>query len=226
MFRIVLLLIIFGGLTLFALQNTSLALPLVFLGMQTQPLPLSLWILMAVAAGALTNGAIAALLRISGALPPTSPRRPSGSSSRGFRRPSSSSSRAGQSPPDRPSSSPRTPDPAARDDRYFAEDEEDFLDDEPQAKSRQQTVSPPSSSSYSFSPKNSTSSGVGRPEAVYDAEFKVIIPPYRMPNEPDYVPPATTRSTPNADSDWDDWDEEFGDDDFEDEETRGGSRKG
>ncbi len=60
-FRNVLLLVVVGGLTIFALQNTSPSLSLVFLGMRTLALPLSVWILAAIALGALTAGAITIL---------------------------------------------------------------------------------------------------------------------------------------------------------------------
>ncbi|MBO1349614.1 MAG: hypothetical protein EBE86_020565 [Hormoscilla sp. GUM202] len=60
---LVLLLVIGGGLTLFALQNWSPSLSLVFLGMPTPPLPLAVWILLGLAAGVMTGLSIAALLR-------------------------------------------------------------------------------------------------------------------------------------------------------------------
>lgn len=69
MLRIILFLIIVGGLTLFALQNIS-PLPLVILGTQTQALPLSVWILGAIAAGALTTLVFAVLFRASNAIAP------------------------------------------------------------------------------------------------------------------------------------------------------------
>ncbi|MGL5195894.1 MAG: hypothetical protein ACRC8Y_20100 [Chroococcales cyanobacterium] len=60
-FRNVLLLVVLGGLTIFALQNTSPSLSLVFLGMRSIALPLSVWILAAIALGVLTAWAIAIL---------------------------------------------------------------------------------------------------------------------------------------------------------------------
>jgi uncharacterized integral membrane protein len=73
MLRIILFLIIVGGLTLFALQNIS-PVPLVILGTQTQALPLSVWILGAIAAGALTTLAFAVLFKASNAIAPSRPR--------------------------------------------------------------------------------------------------------------------------------------------------------
>ncbi|MCT7962755.1 LapA family protein [Laspinema sp. D1] len=63
-FRNVLLLVVLGGLTIFALQNTSPSLSLVFLGMRSIPLPLSVWILAAIALGVVTAWAIAILFGI------------------------------------------------------------------------------------------------------------------------------------------------------------------
>jgi hypothetical protein len=59
--RIVPVLLILGGLVLFALQNMSPALPLVILGAATQPFPLALWIGGAIASGAMTTLLISGL---------------------------------------------------------------------------------------------------------------------------------------------------------------------
>ncbi|MBW4658714.1 MAG: hypothetical protein KME15_08570 [Drouetiella hepatica Uher 2000/2452] len=59
--RIVPVLLILGGLVMFALQNMSPALPLVILGTATQPLPLALWIGGAIASGAVTTLLISGL---------------------------------------------------------------------------------------------------------------------------------------------------------------------
>jgi uncharacterized integral membrane protein len=60
--RLVIVLIIVGVVVLLAVQNTSPALPLVFLGGQTGSLPLSVWLLLAIALGALTTLSFAVLL--------------------------------------------------------------------------------------------------------------------------------------------------------------------
>lgn len=60
-FRTVLLLVMLGGLTIFALQNTSPSLPLVFLGTTSIALPLSVWIVAAIALGAFTAWIVANL---------------------------------------------------------------------------------------------------------------------------------------------------------------------
>ncbi|MBM0740474.1 hypothetical protein JOY44_02390 [Phormidium sp. CLA17] len=65
LFRLVLLLAIVGAMTLFTLQNLTPVLPLVFLGSPTPALPLSWWILGAIATGALTTLAITFLVGLS-----------------------------------------------------------------------------------------------------------------------------------------------------------------
>lgn len=54
-------LLILGGLGLFAWQNWSPSLPLVFLGRRTQELPLAFWLILAIVAGALTLVVLSAL---------------------------------------------------------------------------------------------------------------------------------------------------------------------
>lgn len=65
LFRLLLLLAIAGTMTLFTVQNLSPVLPLVFLGSPTLALPLSWWILGAIAAGALTTIAVTFLVGLS-----------------------------------------------------------------------------------------------------------------------------------------------------------------
>jgi uncharacterized integral membrane protein len=65
MTRIVLVLLIIGGLVLFALQNWSPPIALVILGFRTLALPLGVWVLGAIGAGALTTAVIAGLTRLS-----------------------------------------------------------------------------------------------------------------------------------------------------------------
>ncbi|MEG5030380.1 LapA family protein [Microcoleus sp. AT8-B1] len=78
--RPVFLLVIVVGLTIFALQNVEPALSLVFLGVRSPAVPLSIWILLSMAVGALTSLLISGLLAFSNYLSPTGDR--SGRSSR------------------------------------------------------------------------------------------------------------------------------------------------
>jgi uncharacterized integral membrane protein len=63
--RSVFLLVIVVGLTIFALQNVEPALSLVFLGMRSPALPLSIWILLSMAIGVVTSLLISGLLSFS-----------------------------------------------------------------------------------------------------------------------------------------------------------------
>ena len=76
--QIILLLSVLAGAILFALQNLSPVVPLVMLGGQTLALPLAVWVLGAIAAGAMTTLVIAGLFRLS-APAKASYRRPSAS---------------------------------------------------------------------------------------------------------------------------------------------------
>ena len=63
--RLFLPLLILVGLALFALQNWSPVLPIVVAGLNTQALPLALWMLTAIAAGAATTVAVSSLFSLS-----------------------------------------------------------------------------------------------------------------------------------------------------------------
>jgi Protein of unknown function (DUF1049). len=63
--RAVFLLVIVVGLTIFALQNVEPSLSLVFLGMRSPALPLSIWILFSMGAGVVTSLLISGLLAFS-----------------------------------------------------------------------------------------------------------------------------------------------------------------
>lgn len=63
--RLILLVTVLGGLMLLLAQNWSPAIPLVFLGLRTQPLSLALWMLLSTAAGALTSLLITSLVQLS-----------------------------------------------------------------------------------------------------------------------------------------------------------------
>ena len=60
----IILLVLLAIATILAIQNWSGTISLTFLGMKTMPLPLSVWILLGVAAGALTSGLISILLEV------------------------------------------------------------------------------------------------------------------------------------------------------------------
>ncbi|MEB3358884.1 MAG: hypothetical protein VKK04_19315 [Synechococcales bacterium] len=64
--KLILLLLVLGALVVFALENWLPAVPLVILGSSTVALPLAVWILGAIAAGALTTLVVTLLLRLGG----------------------------------------------------------------------------------------------------------------------------------------------------------------
>ena len=51
---LIVLIVVIGGLALFALQNWSPSLQLTFLGLKSRPLPISIWIIGALIAGVVT----------------------------------------------------------------------------------------------------------------------------------------------------------------------------
>ena len=52
-----------------------------------------------------------------------------------------------------------------------------------------------SDSVYSYSSQSPKNTGVGKTESIYDADYRVIIPPYQPPN--------TKKSDNDTDEDWD-----------------------
>ncbi|MDV2995788.1 MAG: hypothetical protein N4J56_005442 [Chroococcidiopsis sp. SAG 2025] len=268
--RFFLLLILLGGLTVLLVQNWTPVLSLVFLGGQTQALPLSIWILFSIAAGAMTSIFIASCFQITSyfAQPRAKKQR---------RRAAKTSTRFAteeknpHKTPDPPktntysytaASSPRQTqtsvqesdgwDTTANDDWNFTEDTEPTtpapdrqeytdravadrkrssnLDDDwdyvPQDTQRQpqewqknyasdETNRPTSNdanepnepkssdrsaSVYSYSAREPKNSGIGRTESVYDAEYRVLTPPYKQQNPSS--PSPSNRPQNNDDDDW------------------------
>lgn len=222
--RLILLLVVLLGLGVFAWQNWSLPLAVVFLGIKSQELPLSLWILMAIAAGALTSGVLQMLNYLSRRSLIARIRQPEG----------------GNSPPSNDSRQSRQTADSTEDNFSDWDDEEDSnagggskeeWDDYEQPSAgtssprdvgtqprnfevRQEPKSSSQSGSvYSYSYREPSDSGVGKTEAVYDANFRVITPPYRKPvenqNSDDW------ESKAEDDEDWG-----FDDDELEEEDKR------
>jgi hypothetical protein len=67
--NLILLIVIISALIVFALENASPVVPLVILGSETVALPLWVWLLGAIAAGALTTLIIAGLIQVAGSSP-------------------------------------------------------------------------------------------------------------------------------------------------------------
>ncbi|MEH1998599.1 MAG: LapA family protein [Nostoc sp.] len=226
--RLILLVAVLGGLTLLLLQNWSPALSLVFLGVRTQPLPLAIWILFSTATGAFTSILIATLFNLSNYFVGGQRRTPGSSTA--------TSPRAKATQREEPASSPASPPPPATkkeapssdvfddwetnsskdDDWNFDEKSEDASTPNPQVQQprdsktyeRQSETksSSQSGSVYSYSYREPKNTAAGKTESIYDADYRVIIPPYQ--------PPATNQAD---DDDWDFFDD---DDDFENDGKR------
>lgn len=217
--RLILLVAVLGGLTLLLAQNWSPPLSLVFLGMRTQALPLSLWILFSATAGGFTSILITTLFKLSNLFPGQQPKISSPSPSAATSRPGKANRREEPTPP------PKSPPPPASKTNYTTSQEFDDWDtsrtqnddwdfeeeseEQPTPKTSKRGKAPKtdsrSGSVYSYSSQEPKNTAVGKTESVYDADYRVIIPPYK--------PPTTNQA------DEDDWDF-FDDNDSEDEDER------
>jgi hypothetical protein len=240
--RLILLVAALGGLTLLLVQNFSPALPLVFLGVRSQPLPLAMWILFSVVAGGMTSLLISSLYELANyfggsSKPPSKQTRPQStvSSSPGTSsyRQRETTSRSTSSPQSREKSEYKSD---AEDDwNIEASEDWDFErqqkpssrpQEEPRDKQvsdsrnydreQQPTRTEKSGSSYSYSYREPKNSGVGKTESVYDADYRVIVPPYQPPFPEDSTSaesskpqPSTSSKSPtskaNGESEDDDW---------------------
>lgn len=224
--RLILLVAVLGGLTLLLVQNFSPALSLVFLGVRTQPLPLAIWILFSTATGAFTSILIATLFNLSnyfvGGQRQTPERRSATSPRAKATRREESTSRPASSPP--PASKKEEPtsdvfddwetNGSKDDDWNFDEKSDEAPTRNPQAQQPQDSKtyerqseaksSSQSGSVYSYSYREPKNTAAGKTESVYDADYRVIIPPYQ---------PPTTNQTDDDDWEFFDDDEDFQDDD-------------
>jgi len=164
--RLILLVAVLGGLTLLLAQNWSPVLSLGFLGMRSHPLPLALWIFFSAAAGAFTYLVIITLSNLS-------------SISVGQQRKTPANSPKTQTTPNQKPDPPRTsppPTPNQKPDDWEAT--ANALDDD---WGDPKTSEPQSGSVYSYSYNEPKNTAVGKSESVYDADYRVIIPPYQPP---------------------------------------------
>lgn len=219
--RIVLLVVVGGGLALFAVSNLSPVLSLVFLGTQTLALPLAAWIGIAIAAGAGTSWFLQLLSYLQKGYstqsleePDEVPRRRSSFRRQPLENPEPESQAQYTPPP--PPPPPQTPtnrvasdwEERSKEDWDFeeepmpdtskAQDPEDWRSDRSASPSRdtprtdstdyevsqEPKTQSQSGSVYSYSYRDTPKSGVGKPDQVYDANYRVITPPYQKPPEP------------------------------------------
>jgi uncharacterized integral membrane protein len=255
LFRLLLLLAVVGALTVFALQNLTPLLPLVFLGIQFPPLPLAWWVLGAIAAGALSMLIIQVLIGLSNFA--------AGQSARArIRTASDRQARAATSSPE-PEPERRRPRESRRRDRSAASDDSTWQDwrgyeststqtpprptqpvddwerppsddwehstpqDSPRDRAKERftsddlknfetTASPKSEtrsgSTYSYSYREPQDTDAGKPESVVDADFRVIVPPYRPLDDAtiSIPPPPPPPVEENADDWFEDTPDDFG----------------
>ncbi|WP_009632779.1 hypothetical protein [Synechocystis sp. PCC 7509] len=187
--QIILLLAILGGLALLLVQNWSPVIPLVFLGLTTPALPLAVWILISLVAGAGTSIAIASLFNLANYFAPkptkkrqvTPPSRSQPSSNPYTKRPVQEASSNN-------SADDWLEDPINDEDWQDEENTQDSqnADSYPQDRSYEVNSEPKSSkrqgSVYSYSYREPESSEVGKTQSVYDADYRVLTPPYKSPN--------------------------------------------
>ncbi|QNP31194.1 LapA family protein [Cylindrospermopsis curvispora GIHE-G1] len=178
-------------------QNLAPSLPLMFLGMRSRPLPLALWILFSITAGGLTslliNTFVSTLWKITGysTTQTGSSAPPSGSKS--FDTYNQENTHSVNHPPRSRNGNDDTGDKF--DDWQMGSQEGDDWDFTQPPKSPTQRNVSPSDSVYSYSSQSPKNTGVGKAESIYDADYRVIIPPYQ--------PPSTNPSDNDTDDDWD-----------------------
>ncbi|KYC40137.1 hypothetical protein WA1_29790 [Scytonema hofmannii PCC 7110] len=213
--RLILLVAVLGGITLLLLQNWSPVLPLVFLGMRSQPLPLAIWILFSTVAGGLTTILLTILFNLSGSLR-RQRQTPLRSAPESSRQNKTRVEEPTSSPPNPPSSGDResrttdtvddweTGSGLYEDWEFNKSDSQKTQVKDPNTydRSSEPQDRPKTDSSYSYSYREPKNSGVGKTESVYDADYRVIIPPYQPP-----------KPEPVEEDDWG-----FLDDDAEDED--------
>ncbi len=251
--RLILLVGIVLVLILLLVQNFSPALPLVFLGVRSQSLPLAMWILLSVVAGGITSLLVSSLNELANNLGESSKQNKQSKQSHSQSTVSSSSRTSSSRQPETTFGSTSSPESQEKSEyRSNAEDDwnleasedwefeqqpkpnfrpqEEPRDKPVSSKSRnydreqQPTRSNKSGSSYSISYREPKNSGVGKTESVYDADYRVLVPPYQSPSPEDSNPPQPSTSSPastskannqSGDDDWsffeEDEDEDFGD---------------
>jgi len=199
--RILLLLLVLAGLTLLLAQNWSPVLPLVFLGMRTQTLPLAIWILICFAGGVLTSMLIAGLFKLSNyfatSRPPKRPRDFEPTQKASSTQRSEATSSANRPPSSNANSNPTgasdwDSDATDKDDWDVDEDvdkqqnssfrRDDIRDSTTYERQQQPKSGSQSGSVYSYSYQQPRNSSLGKTESVYDAEYRVIMPPYQQTN--------------------------------------------
>ncbi|SKB13416.1 conserved hypothetical protein [Planktothrix sp. PCC 11201] len=222
--QLISLLVLVGGLAIFTIQNLSPSLSLIFLGNQLPTLPLSIWILIAIAMGILTYSIIYNLFQVTPQrVTPFSPSK-------------TASEPAAKAPldPVNPSSWGYTPEPVepTPESVYtaygsvspvsssepeprrsgFADDDDWETEVKPfnptwegddgrgNSPEKQPLTASDSSYSYSYEDRDSSSTGVGKVETVYDADYRIITPPPKTKIQADTEP--KNQNSNDEEEDW------------------------
>lgn len=175
--RFIVILAVAGILVIFTLSNSTVPMSIVFLGIRSPTMPLSLWILGAIALGVATTAAINILF----GLARFTARRSERKTVRQSTKPAGVYTYGQQSP----QSSRSTSEDA---DDWFSEGSDDWVD-EPRDKPRQDFESPrqePASGSRSGSTYSYTYRKPATPPDVVDADYTVIKPPTRKLDEDEF----------------------------------------
>lgn len=191
--------VILVGLAGLTLQNLSLSVSLVFLGLRSQPIPLGFLIVGAIAAGVFTGLVVTGLLNLSNHLTQRRLRRIPKTERSQFRPPWQAKS----------SRTETTGSQTDYTDSWNNNESDSWnseLDDQPANQAGYEVEQQPkttyqSGSTYSYSYRDDNQTGVGQPEPVVEADYRVITPPYQS-------------------NDTNDIDDDYGfDEDFEDDES-------
>jgi hypothetical protein len=203
--RLILLIAIMGGLALLLVQNWSPVLSLVFLGMRSQPLPLAMWILFSTAAGAGTSLLITSLSKLSNYFEPRQIPSSSNTTSRRTQAKNREEFTSAPYTPPPPKSQAEFTRKETFDDEFddweknSADDDWNFDQQSPPApksssqsepvqdstnyeRPQQSKTGSRSGSTYSYSYREPKNTAAGKSESVYDADYRVIIPPYQAPS--------------------------------------------
>ncbi|TAE54670.1 MAG: LapA family protein [Nostocales cyanobacterium] len=217
---LILLAVIVIGLIILLTQNLSPSLPLVFLGMRTQPLSLALWILFSITAGGLTSVLVSTLFKLTNIFAISTPPSSTTTSSTTSKPPRvKNTSQAENISPGRSSQTFVSEDNDVEDEDFDdwnldnSNDDWDFAQPrqtrKSQTSSKQQTPKnlSDSDSVYSYSSQTPKNTAVGKTESVYDADYRVIIPPYQ---------PSDTNQNQDNDDDWGFFEDDEDEDDKQD----------
>lgn len=175
--RFLLLLAIAGFLIVFTLSNWAVPMQLVFLGIRSPAVPLSIWVLGAIAAGIITTLVITALFGLTGF-----------TARRSIRRTTRAERSAGYSytEPSRPTATPRAKSDWEEDASDWFDDSGDDWTSPPRDQPRRTDFEAPqtpqsgsrSGSTYSYRYRESDPPEPKRTDVV-DADYRVIVPPSR-----------------------------------------------